>query len=248
MRKVWAFIFVSLWIFGCNSQNTADPQNPPQTNSGSNNNNTNTSHPNTSSSDLIPLTQDNWTIVYDGFGNVSFDANSGITLQPAVAANSSDTHAALILAKKTETCPVKDFILTIKAQTQAQLRSPNPNPWEVFWIFFNYLPVGNNKTTNYFILKPEGIELGRAFDVVGQEFLFTDNQPVLAIGTSYEYSLEKKGGNLVVKINGNTVLNYTSQQFPQALYDQAGSIGLYTEDAKVLVESVSLTSLDAACP
>lgn len=195
-----------------------------------------------SSSPIIPTTAENWTVVYNGYGSVVFDEEEGIIMEPMAATSAGETHSALVLAKITEECPVADFSLTVEAVTEEQLRSGDPNPWEVFWIFFNYLPSGDDKTTNYFILKTNGIELGRAFDETGQEFLFTAGGPQLTVGTANTFVLEKTGNLLTVFIDGTEVLNYTGGELPDALYDTPGSIGLYTEDARVKINSVMLES------
>ncbi|MBI4411970.1 MAG: hypothetical protein HY541_05765 [Deltaproteobacteria bacterium] len=194
----------------------------------------------------VPTTADQWTEVYNGYGSVGFDAVEGIVMEPQIPVG-NDTHSALVLAKITETCPVKDFRLTIEATTIDQLRPENPNPWEVFWIFFNYLPDGAAKTTNYFILKTNGIELGRAYEETAQEFLYTVPEPQLMVGTSNIFVLEKSGGNLTVSIDGSEALNYQSGDWPGGLYDQAGAIGLYTEDARVRIHTVTIESDDLAC-
>lgn len=194
-------------------------------------------------SPIIPTTAENWTVVYDGYGSVVFDEEE-IVMEPMTATSPFETHAALVLAKITEECPVADFILTIEAVTEEQLRDEDPHPWEVFWIFFNYLPSGDDKTTNYFILKTNGIELGRAFDETGQEFLYTGSDPQLIVGNSYTYVLEKTASHLAVSINGVEVLDYESASWPEAIYDQPGATGLYTEDARVKIISVSLESDD----
>ncbi|MDO8461501.1 MAG: hypothetical protein Q7S98_01430 [Deltaproteobacteria bacterium] len=234
-----------LFCLACGGSSPQSTATPPSNNAPSN--------PSTPSgsdkpvTETISLTASDWDIVYNGYGSISFDETNGLTLEPKRSTSTGETHSALVLAKITERCPVKDFRLTITVTTEKQLRSPSPNPWEVFWVFFNYLPDGNFKKTNYFILKTNGIELGRAFDDVGQTFLFTGDKPTLTLSKKMELVLEKKGEHLEVLIDGISVLSYDGQTFPQALYDQAGSIGLYTEDARVTVQSVILTRLDSSC-
>ncbi len=193
----------------------------------------------------ITLQTDSWEVLYDGYGEVILDEENGFLLEPEAVSDPNETKAALVTSINPAGCDFQDFRLTVVVTTEEQLRTPTPNGWEVFWIFFNYQPEENlEKTTNYFIYKPNGIELGRAFDSIGQYFLFTDSEPTLTIGESNEFVLEKVGGNLTVWIDGTQVLNYSSTTLPDALYDQPGSIGLYTEDARVVIESVLLESLD----
>jgi len=184
-----------------------------------------------------------WSNIFDGFGSISYNADTGIVLQPKASTVSGETHATLVLAKITETCPIKDFILTIVATTESQLRSgTTPNAWEVFWIFFNFLYIGSEETSNYFILKPNGIELGRAEELDAQTFLYTAEAPLLTIGKRNTFVVEKTGGHLEISIDGAIVLSYDGGTFPNALYDRTGSIGLYTEDARVRIHSISLES------
>lgn len=191
----------------------------------------------------ITLDPDDWTIVYTGYGTVDLNDPDGFFLEPMAATGPSETHAALLLSDEIAGCTFQDFRLTVHATTEAQLRTPLPNPWEVFWIFFNYQTTTSGKETNYFILKTNGIELGQAYDSVGQNFLFTASAPTLSVGEEYEYVLEKIGAELTVAIDGVTVLSYGSDPTDDPLYDQAGQIGLYTEDARVRIHSVSLEEL-----
>jgi hypothetical protein len=113
---------------------------------------------------------------------------------------------------------------------------------EVFWVMFNYVQIGNatsnDKKTNYFILKPNGCELGTAYGDLGQNFTATTSTPTLALGTPYQYTITKRGYHLTVAIDGVSVLDATYDH--TGLYDQEGVIGLYCEDATVT--SVVLTS------
>lgn len=195
------------------------------------------------------LSEEDWDVIYDGFGSVTFEEGT-ITMEPKSSTGPSETHAALALNRATLDCPVRDFRMTVTATTNAQLRTPVPNAWEVFWIFFNYLDPGGGKTTNYFILKTNGIELGKAFAETGQIFLFTAGSPRLVLGEETSYTLEKTGTTLQVSINGTEVLVYSDTSTEEkTLYDQAGSFGLYTEDARVTVTSFESESLDGGtCP
>lgn len=193
----------------------------------------------------VDLTAESWTVLYDGFGNIEFNANE-ILMEPKAAVASSETHAALILLRDSVNRPVKDFEVRVVAQTVRQIRATAPNPWEVLWIFFNYNSAPVGKTTNYFIFKPNGLELGRAFDEVGQYFLnFSTPAPaVLSVGQTYTYRLVKVAGQLSVWIDDVLVLEFSGADFPDAIYDEAGSLGLYTEDAAVRIQSVEWRSLD----
>jgi len=87
-------------------------------------------------------------------------------------------------------------------------------------------------------LKTTGVELGTAYDSVGQTFLETGPTMATAVGVSNKFDIEKIDGHVTVYINGAQVINYTG-----TVIDEAGSIGLYTEDARVHVTNVQVTPL-----
>lgn len=186
-----------------------------------------------------------WDIIYDGFGFVSFSQTRGIILEPAAVENPAETQAALILASKTNQRPLRNFTVSVQVSTENQLRKVNPNPWEVFWLFFNYniAPEGT-KETNYFVYKPTGIELGIAFGQTGQKFLATANSPTLSLGKINTLVLTKIDKLVHVFIDGNYALTYQATKTKDDLFDTPGSIGLYTEDAKVHIHSIVVQSLD----
>lgn len=201
----------------------------------------------------LSTTADDWEILSTGYGAVAFDAEDGIVLAP-MAETSGETHAAWVLAKDTMTNPVRDFIVELEVRTEEQLRTPTPNPWEVFWIFFNYNSIGPGlaNETNYFIFKPNGegsggYELGRAFEG-GDEQYFFDFDPIVqyyyTIGDTYQLRVEKIGQSLSVSINGVLVLVQEGTTWPDQFYDIPGSLGLYTEDAIVRITSFAYQSLD----
>lgn len=183
----------------------------------------------------IPLTPKYWTTQYDGYGSVTYSQNA-ILLYPMSATRPDETHAALTLAN---VAPQRDFVLTVNVMTEVQLRQNSaPNPWEVFWLLFNYTPTATGKNTNYFILKTNGVELGTATEQVAQTFLQTAPTSIPAIGQLNTMQVRKQGTHVTVHINGTKVIDYTG-----AVIDAAGSIGLYTEDAGVKVTGVTLTPL-----
>lgn len=235
------YLVLCLQILSCSSQtfspNTATPES-----------NNNAAVPTSPVSISLPPELKSWDVIYNGFGNVSFDAE-GILMEPLAASAASETHASLLLSTLTENCPIQDFILDVHANTEQQLRqTDSPNAWEVFWIFFNYRNTPSGKETNYFILKPNGIELGKAFEEIGQTFIYTHTSPTLNIGENYHYKIEKRGNELWIYINDEMVLNYKGNQTNDSIYLHPGSIGLYTEDARVRVSSVTLQILDSPLP
>jgi hypothetical protein len=183
-----------------------------------------------------------WHEIFNGYGLTSYDPQEGIILEPKRALKPEETHSALILSKKTEAHPLKDFVVTIQAATERQIRTQSANPWEVFWIFFNHnFDTQKHSITNYFIMKPNGIELGKAFERTKQTILSTKWQPTLLLGKIYAITIIKVGNHVDVLIDGTPALSYSGE-----LYDQPGSIGLYTEDARVHIYRVSVIPLNFA--
>jgi hypothetical protein len=197
-----------------------------------------------------------WQIAWTGYGHVTFDAVKGIDMAPQrLPYGSMDTTSSLLLSKRAITTPVRDFQLTMVVSTDEQLRSPTPNPWEVFWVFFNwtYDPSTGKKRSNYYYLGTRGSELGTAYAELGQSFLQTNRAPVISIGSLYTIQLTKIRNQVFVSINGQPAISYTGasaitksptgELTGWGLYDIPGTIGLYNEDARVHIYSAKLTPI-----
>lgn len=191
----------------------------------------------------IPLDAENWEVVYDGDGRVQF-LNSGIFFQPRPPKHQQETVAALLVSRFT---PRKnEYRLRVRYRVDRQLRPSEgasgsaPRPWEVFWLFWGYQEgrTPTLKQTNYFIFKPNGVELGRAFEETDQIFLSTADDPRLLMGKSYELVLTRIGEQVAIEIDGQPALKFTNRSWPQALYEANGKIGLYVEDAAAIVQGV----------
>ncbi len=215
-----------------------------------------------SNTDLIsiPLAIENWDVVYSGYGPPVVFNNEGMLFQPVAPTATRPTSAALILSQASEQCPLQNFRLKVTATTKQQLRATNPNAWEVFWIVTNYQPQPNNtKTMNYFIMKPAspwqafpgGVELGYAYDDVGQTFLATPLVPILTINQPNTFEIVKQGLRYQVWVDGQLSVDYTdSGLLPNGLSNLPGAIGAYTEDARVNVSSFEIQPLppyDPSC-
>ncbi len=189
----------------------------------------------------IGTTSADWQVVSVGGGQVTFDPRKGILMRPQASAAlpSEETHATLLLAKKTLKHPLRNFEATVTFTVVAQLREGKANDWETFWLMFNYtLDSKGKKQANYVIIKPNtGVEIGRAFDEVGQEFLLTKDQPTIPVGTTHTIKVTKIGPQIAVQLDGKSVANYQSATAPKNIYDVAGAIVLYSEDAWVTVDS-----------
>lgn len=209
----------------------------------------------------LQMNEKDWAIGYTGFGQLKF--NQGVELEPRAIASEPGTHAALALTKLEK--KYKDFVVKVKYENVRGLRSPASNTWEVFWLFFNYNKTSTGKTTNYFIFKPNGVELGKAWNELDQAFLWTSNKPQALFGETYDLELVKKNQTVKAYINGQLVMDYKGESngaggnararvgdhlgsakeshSKETLYDSPGQIGLYTEDAKVHVKSFSICQL-----
>lgn len=194
----------------------------------------------------VPLTPYHWQVVYDGGGAVQFnpDGSGDIVYYPRTPKTSAQTFATLLLLKDTVDKPLKNYAVKIDVTTVRQLRESTPNEWEVFWFFGNYKPSGNAKTANYVLIKPNtGAELGRAYEETGQHFLKTEEGSQIQLGVRHTFVIVKENQQLFVFKDGKQVLEFSGRQMPEALYDQAGALGLYTEDALVRIHSFAYQAL-----
>jgi hypothetical protein len=189
------------------------------------------------SATAIPTTSDQWEEVYNGYGTIAYDYDKGVEMMPKASSAPNETHAALTLAKATVTQPLKDFTITLTSKTEAQLRTGSrPNPWEVFWLFFNYNQAAKGcDQTNYLVIKPNGVEIGKVLGSNRQIYLYTKGTPAIPIGTQAVWKVIKKGKILAVFLNGTQVI-----QRSLALHNVPGAIGLYTEDARVRVWAIDI--------
>ena len=102
------------------------------------------------------------------------------------------------------------------------------------------------KNTNYFIHKMDtGIEIGRAFEEYGQEFLSTPQFSNLQLNKWYKYTFIKREQKLSININDVKVFeyDYSKNEISKQLLNESGHIGIYTEDAEVEVRNFSLIPL-----
>lgn len=185
----------------------------------------------------LSLTPQAWDVAYDGFGEVQFHQDS-MLLYPKKALQKESTHAALVLSK--ESLSADNFMIKVSYKNEKQLRSPAANPWEVFWLFFNYQPEKSEKKTNYFIFKPNGTELGTASGAIEQTFLGTTSDSSAEMGVDYELILKRKNASVEAFINGKSVLRFEDKK--NQLFSHKGPIGLYTEDSQVRINSVQICS------
>ena len=184
-----------------------------------------------------------WTVAYDGGGSVRFGgigASREIRLKPAPALLPSQTHAALVL---TALHQFKYFELELTFTNVQALRIGVPQPWETFWLFFNYQPDGSFKKTNYLAFKTNGLEAGFASGDRDQKIFKTWESPVFPYGISEHIKIRRMATRFAIEINGQAPMIFefaTDENKPQAL---PGAIGLYTEDAEVLIQGITIKSI-----
>ncbi|MBU0507149.1 MAG: hypothetical protein ABII18_07765 [bacterium] len=184
-----------------------------------------------------------WTVAWTGYGQVVFD-DDGVMLEPKRPDVDDELHSALVLLNDALTTPVIDFKITLSVTNQEQLQPTTPEAWEVFWLLFNFSATEDydTRTFNYFVLKTNGVELGvyENYGVEHQTFLATESEPQAIIGVANEWVIEKIGQNLSAWIDGALVMTFDGAVEEEPLLDQAGTFGLYTEDARVRVHSVEI--------
>jgi hypothetical protein len=160
------------------------------------------------------------------WGAASF-GSTAVTLASAVPTSPAETHSALITTKKTWT----DSTISFTTTTLDQLRTGSaPNTWEVGWVMFRFRDLENYY---YFIVKTNGIELGKKQGSDAQIFLATGDLPALAVGRPTAVQVQVKGARIRVSVDGTQVIDFTD---PHPLAG-AGSVGLYEEDSQVRFDS-----------
>jgi hypothetical protein len=194
-----------------------------------------------------------WFNKYSGFGTsgtvtiessslTSSDNNNTVFYEkPKTSTGPNETHAALTLTTQV----YEDLEIYIKVKTKQQLRQNfTPNPWEVAWLMWRYQDDWHHY---YFILKPNGVELGKKQNenqAEAQIFLYTTNEPRLKINEWNTWYLKMLGNHIEIWLkmaddSWQRVVNY---------YDDdpiigEGKIGLYTEDANVQFDDVYISPL-----
>ena len=158
--------------------------------------------------------------------------NGAVTLESRAPVSPDETYSALV----TSTSSWGDHSFSFTTTTLEQLRvgSP-PNPWEVAWAMFRFRDLENYY---YFILKPNGYELGKKQGSDEQIFLVTGTWPRLAVGRRTRIQIQAQGARIRVFVGGAKIIDFTD---PNPLL--SGVVGLYEEDARVRFESVTIAPL-----
>src|SRR5262249_19285222 len=88
----------------------------------------------------------------------------------------------------------------------------------------------------WFMVKTNGFELGKKQGSDTQVFLATGDLPAAAVGVPQRIEIRAEGARIRVSVDGVEVVDFTD---PRPLLE-AGSVGLYEEDARVRFESLSI--------
>jgi hypothetical protein len=191
-------------------------------------------------------TRGQWSLAFDGYGNVGVGRagdNKLLYQEPTTATAPEKTHASMVLSTKA----FQGVDMTLRQKTARQLRvGSKPKLWEVAWVVWNYR---DDSHFYYFILKTNGIELGKANPDYprGQRFLYTATEPRFTIGDWDTIRVRQVGSRIDVWVDGKRVV--------RRLVDSSGvaddqpytsrRIGMYAEDARVFFDDVRAGSTQA---
>lgn len=186
-----------------------------------------------------------WLCNYTGYGEVRTIITStaagqkALQEKPMASTRSSETHASLV----TSTSKWRDLELTVKMRTRKQLRTGSPsNAWEAAWLMWRYIDAWHHY---YFILKPNGIEIGKKDnnrEAEEQVFLYTAGSPRLALDTWSTIKIRQVGNHIMVWRGAAKIADVTDNTMSLTL-SGAGAIGLYNEDALVQFDNVYATAV-----
>ena len=170
--------------------------------------------------------------VYDGYGTVTGD-DEWIELHPKSATNLDVTHGGLVVTRETFDDVDFDVVMT----TEEQVRLDEPNPWEVAWTLWNYTDDDHFYAV---ALKPNGWEISKQDPAYpgSQRYLATGKTPVFPIGESHTVAVTQTDGEMVVSVGDQVLASVVDEERPY----RSGSIGFYTEDARVRFESLNIGS------
>lgn len=175
-----------------------------------------------------------WRSQFDGWGTTAVKDVAGrpvLSQRPRPATQVDGTDASLV----TSTREFGDLDLRVRLRTVDQLRTPEPNPWEVAWVIWHYT---DNTHFYYLALKPNGWELGKEDPAYpgAQRFLATGSTPRFPVGAWYDVRVRQVGDATTVWVDG---LRLTAHRDTERPY-RRGAVGLYNEDADVQFRDVSV--------
>jgi hypothetical protein len=156
-------------------------------------------------------------------------AGDAVTIWSRSPLTPETTFSALVTSKRA--VADTDFSFTTATLEQLRLRT-SPNAWEVGWAMFRFRDLENYY---YFILKPNGFELGKKHGSDAQIFLVTGESPALTLGREHHVRIVAIGARIRIWVDGAEVIDFTD---PDPI--TSGAVGLYEEDAKALFRDIAL--------
>jgi len=153
-----------------------------------------------------------------------------LNIAPAVSTRPDETHSALIVSQEIFQGSVR---FEGSVCTLEQLRVGTANPWETAWLVWNY---ADNDHFYYFAMKPNGWELGKRDPdyAGGQRFLATSTDVTFEVGKWNRFEITQDGNRIAISVDGVELVRFQDLERPYL----GGRIGLYTEDARVMLDDV----------
>ncbi|WP_164546468.1 family 16 glycoside hydrolase [Corynebacterium hylobatis] len=178
-----------------------------------------------------------WRLAYHGYGMVTGDDRE-VLMYPTSATDEDTTHACLVVTDEEFEGDI-DFSVTVR--TEEQVRQGEPNTWEVGWVLWDYQ---DDEHFYALALKPNGWELSKQDpDYRGnQRFLMSGHEPRFPVNQDYRARIVQVGNTITVFADGVQLGEFTDTETPY----HRGSIGLYTEDAKVRFSDLEIESAQSA--
>lgn len=198
-----------------------------------------------------------WKVQFSGYGCVVATQNGSeiqVRETPKTSTSPDETHAAMVTGRAFKA----PYYFRAESTTVTQLRRQSPpNAWEAGWWMFDYadrpISAGGPGSFYYFILKPNGWELGkRDSNYPGeQRFLTTGKHPQLTLGVLATIEIESynlpgsKDTHICVYTedsygNRRLLTQYNDTERPYS----GGNIGLYDEDSDVIWTHMSAGNLN----
>jgi len=179
----------------------------------------------------------NWKVAHAGYGKVEIIDNGGgnqaLQLGPMVRSGETDTSSSMVVST-VQTGDTFTYSGTIATPEQLRQNAP-PHAWETAWLVWNYT---DNDHYYYFVPRANGWELGKRDPAYkgGQRFMATGSES-WPLAEAKDFVISKHGNTVEISINGKVITTFTDDERPYT----GGSIGLYTEDARIIADDIHLT-------
>uniref|UniRef100_UPI0028E9B6A7 family 16 glycosylhydrolase n=1 Tax=Cardiobacterium hominis TaxID=2718 RepID=UPI0028E9B6A7 len=179
-----------------------------------------------------------WKVAFAGYGNAEIIDNGGgnqaLQLKPMARSGQTETSSTMVVS----TVQTGDeFTYSGTIATPEQLRQgATPNAWETAWLVWNHT---DNDHYYYFVARADGWELGKRDPAYsgGQRFMATGSES-WPLADAKDFVITKSGNTVEISINGKVITTFTDDENPYT----GGSVGLYTEDARIVADDINLTA------